>query len=445
MSAKDPLQRLAVTSPCTQDWDSMIGNDRVRFCEHCSLHVHNISQMTRARALRLAEKSKGRICVRYYHDPNGLIATKTVSPRLYQLGRRVSRVAAGAFSATLSLTAAVAQSPSGTPVTPVVQFDGRWALGAAVGGTVRDQHGAVIPGAAVALTGSGTNFFTSTNDAGAFRFEGLASGSYKLMVEAPGFNRVESQIFLGPSAERQVDQTLQVADVLAEVEVSGERLIVILGGAGIATPSHPFVKAASEDNLEEVARLIVGIDVNLRDEATGTTALDEAVDNGNREMVELLLSRGANVKRRGESGRTILMRLDDDATSDLVWDLINAGAEVNAKSETGDTPLMAAAYEENGEILKTLLEAGADLNSKNEDGQTALMVAAEHGRLQNVRALVLAGADLNLVDSEGKNALMLAIENKERTTIRFLRSKGAMEPIAPVADEIAPVADEDEE
>lgn len=437
MSAKDPLQRLAVTSPCSQDWDSMIGNDRVRFCEHCSLHVHNISTMTRARALRLAAKSKGRICVRYYNDPNGLIATKPVSPRLYQLGRRVSRVAAGAFSATLSLTAVLAQSPSGAQsgVTPVLQSEGRWALGAAVGGTVRDQHGAVIPGASVGLTGSGTNFFTSTNDAGTFRFEGLVSGSYKLMVEAPGFNRVESEIFLGPSGERQVDQTLEVADVLAQVEVSGERLIVVSGGAGIATPTHPFVKAASEDNLEEVARLIVGIDVNLRDEATGTTALDEAIDNGNREMVELLLSRGADVKRRGESGRTILMRLDDDATSDLVWDLINAGAEVNAKSETGDTPLMAAAYEENGEILKALLEAGADVNSKNEDGQTALMVAAEHGRLQNVRALVLAGADINLVDAEGKNALMLAIENKERTTIRFLRSKGAVEPIAPVTDE----------
>ena len=436
MSAKNPLRRLTVTSPCNQDWDSMIGNDRVRFCEHCSLHVHNISAMTRAKALRLAEKSKGRICVRYYHDPNGLVATKAVSPRLYQLGRRVSRVAAGAFSATLSLTAAVAQSPSGRPTTPVVQSDGRWALGAAVGGTVRDQHGGVIPGATVALTGSGTNFFTSTNDAGAFRFEGLASGSYKLIVEAPGFNRNESEIFLVSSADRQEDQTLQVADVLAEVDISGERQIFVTSGAvAIATPSHPFVKAASGDNLEEVARLIVEVDVNLRDEATGTTALDQAVDNGNREMVQLLLSRGADVKRRAESGRTILMRLDSDATPDLVWDLINAGAEVNAKSETGDTPLMAAAYEENGEILKTLLEAGAEVNSKNEDGETALMVAAEHGRLQNVRALVLAGAAINMVDSEGKNALMLAIENQQRTTIRFLRSKGAIEIVAPATDE----------
>src|SRR5687767_15454570 len=101
MSAKDPLQRLAVTSPCTQDWDSMIGNDRVRFCEHCSLHVHNISEMTRAEALLLAHRSHGRLCVRIHSLRQNPIITRTPdSRRLHQIGRRVSRVASGAFSAT---------------------------------------------------------------------------------------------------------------------------------------------------------------------------------------------------------------------------------------------------------------------------------------------------------------------------------------------------------
>ena len=135
MSAKDPLHRLTVSSPCSQDWNAMIGNDQVRFCEHCSLNVHNISQMTRAKALRLVETSKGRICVRYYRDTNGTVATRSVSPRLYQLGRRVSRVAAGAFSATLSLSAAVAQQPSALQPDsiPVIQSSSGWRLGACSG------------------------------------------------------------------------------------------------------------------------------------------------------------------------------------------------------------------------------------------------------------------------------------------------------------------------
>jgi ankyrin repeat protein len=439
MSAKNSLHRLAVSSPCSQDWNSMIGNDRVRFCEHCSLHVHNISEMTRVKALRLIENSQGRICIRYYRDPNGEVVTQSVSPRLYQLRRRVSRVAAGAFSATLSVSAAVAQSPSGPQLslTPVVQSPDRWALGAAVAGTITDPNGAVIPGVSVALTGVGTSFFTSTNDSGEFRFEGLASGSYTIRVQTPGFNPADAQFFLQQDAELRVDEELSVANIEAEVEIeSGSvetRQFVTTGVVAIASPSHPFVKAAFDDNLEELSSLIAETDVNLRDKTTGTTALDHAVDNGNREMVELLLSRGANVNARNGSGRTALMRIGEEATSDLVWDLLNAGAEVNVKSETGETALITAAYQNNVEALKALLDAGADVSNKDEDGQTALMVAAENGHLQNVRALVLAGANLDQQDVEGKNALTLAIESEHRAVIRFLRSKGAVESVARVA------------
>jgi len=43
MAPKNFLKNLTIPSPCTADWDSMIGNDQVRFCGHCSLKVHNLS------------------------------------------------------------------------------------------------------------------------------------------------------------------------------------------------------------------------------------------------------------------------------------------------------------------------------------------------------------------------------------------------------------------
>ena len=46
MAAKNFLNNVTIHSPCTADWNSMIGNDQVRFCEHCSLEVHNLSLMT---------------------------------------------------------------------------------------------------------------------------------------------------------------------------------------------------------------------------------------------------------------------------------------------------------------------------------------------------------------------------------------------------------------
>jgi hypothetical protein len=49
----------------------MFGNDQVRFCEHCHLHVTNLSTMTRTEAMRFVERSRGRICIRYVENPSG--------------------------------------------------------------------------------------------------------------------------------------------------------------------------------------------------------------------------------------------------------------------------------------------------------------------------------------------------------------------------------------
>jgi hypothetical protein len=50
------LDRLRIASPCKADWNSMIGNDQVRFCEHCHLHVTDLSTMTRQQAMRLVAR-----------------------------------------------------------------------------------------------------------------------------------------------------------------------------------------------------------------------------------------------------------------------------------------------------------------------------------------------------------------------------------------------------
>ena len=41
-----PLNNLKVASPCSQDWEAMLGNERKRFCGECKLNVYNLSGMT---------------------------------------------------------------------------------------------------------------------------------------------------------------------------------------------------------------------------------------------------------------------------------------------------------------------------------------------------------------------------------------------------------------
>ncbi len=89
------FDRMNIPAPCDADWDSMIGNDRVRFCEHCNLHVSNLSAMTRQEAMRLVERSEGRLCVRFVTRADGQVLTKQFPKKIHQIARRASRIAAG--------------------------------------------------------------------------------------------------------------------------------------------------------------------------------------------------------------------------------------------------------------------------------------------------------------------------------------------------------------
>lgn len=438
MAPKHFLNNLTIPSPCTEDWNSMTGNEQVRFCKHCNLNVQNLSQMTRSQAQRLIDRSNGRLCVRYHHDTTGQPLTLPVRQKLHHIGRRVSRIAAGAFTATLSVTSAVAQNSASSQSVNwnppnATQPNTRWTLSSSIVGTITDQNGAVISGATISLSNEESKLalYVSTGIDGDFRIDNLQPGVYNIRIEAPGFAAEETgAVYLTANRETRVDRTLTVATIEETVEVASSHEYVTVGSVSIISPEHPFVKAAQEDNLETLTALIAGMDVNLRDKRSGTTALEHAVRNANREMVQLLLSSGANVNTTNAAGETVLMMLDSDATTDLVWDLLNAGAGVNLKDNTGTTALMQAALSNNLEALKTLLDAGAEVNARNKQKRTALMLAASEGLVNNVRALVLAGADINATDEDDMDALARADENDHVAVVRFLKSKGAVETVA---------------
>src|SRR5678815_1922485 len=97
MSTFDPPQ---IKSPCTADWDSMIGTAKVRFCQHCQLNVHEISQFNEKQFNRLLRKSGDRLCIRYT-APKPSPAPPSL---LHQIARRTSVLTGTAFSAGLTLS-----------------------------------------------------------------------------------------------------------------------------------------------------------------------------------------------------------------------------------------------------------------------------------------------------------------------------------------------------
>lgn len=74
--ARISLDNLRVASPCTASWDEMTGNEQVRFCGLCALHVYNLSAMSPAEAETLIEQREGRTCIRLYRRADGTVITR---------------------------------------------------------------------------------------------------------------------------------------------------------------------------------------------------------------------------------------------------------------------------------------------------------------------------------------------------------------------------------
>jgi hypothetical protein len=70
------LDEVRIASPCTADWESMVGDERVRFCGKCQKNVYNLSALTREEAERLLAEKQGGLCARLYERADGTILTE---------------------------------------------------------------------------------------------------------------------------------------------------------------------------------------------------------------------------------------------------------------------------------------------------------------------------------------------------------------------------------
>jgi hypothetical protein len=93
---------------------------------------------------------------------------------------------------------------------------------ATLGGTVTDSTGALIPGVAVTATNTQTGITTRlvTNEAGAYQFASLQTGTYTVRAELPGFQTQAREAALGISQQVRLNFVLAVGNVQQSVDVS---------------------------------------------------------------------------------------------------------------------------------------------------------------------------------------------------------------------------------
>jgi hypothetical protein len=96
---------------------------------------------------------------------------------------------------------------------------------ATLGGTVSDSSGALIPGVTLKATNTQTGIVNTniTNEAGAYQFASLQTGSYRVSAELPGFQtQTYNAVALGVSQQVRLNFTLQISSVAQGVEVNAE-------------------------------------------------------------------------------------------------------------------------------------------------------------------------------------------------------------------------------
>ena len=364
MAKKGFLESIKVPSPCNANWEDMLGDDRKRFCLSCKKDVFNLAAMSRTEATSFVSKNEGKACIRYGRMTDGTVLTTYRKPT--NITRNRTAVAAGVIAA--SLTFATVAYSQGEPVIPAK--DGKTSAAKSqtktsqISFTISDVTGAVIPAAIVVLKNkeSGNSFTASTDQDGVAKFESLPHGFYGLEVSAPYFEPRRETLLIKEQTEPNMKLRLNAGSAAVGVFI-------------IDWSNIPLFQALKQKDDEVVKKIIrSGFNVNTKDN-DGKTALHYAVANGNLEIINLLLNRGAKINAKAKDKRTPIWMLetdDENLVMTILRLLISKGADVNHQNDEGESLLMLAAADDSLEGVKIFLNAGANPNLKDKDGETAI-------------------------------------------------------------------------
>ena len=162
--------------------------------------------------------------------------------------------------------------------------------------------------------------------------------------------------------------------------------------------------------------------------------LIQAAKEGNTEVIQFAIEKGADVNTKDAKGNTPLHLASKNGHVGAINKLLEKVAEVNTKDAEGNTPLHLARdakgntplhlASKNGHVdaIKTLLEKGADVNAKDAKGKdakgnTPLHLAIKNEHVDAIKTLLEKGADVNAKDADGKSPIYLvqALHNFPKT------------------------------
>jgi len=177
---------------------------------------------------------------------------------------------------------------------------------------------------------------------------------------------------------------------------------------------------------KEIVNLLVARGANL--------SIFEACAAGELELVERLLHESASgavgapgVNDYSTDGWTPLHLAAYFGHARIAELLIAHKADVAARSRgtNGNTPLHAALAGNHKFVAGLLIGHGADVNAPDAQGWRPLHLATANNNMEVIKTLIAQGADVQAANGDAKTALTLATEKNYREAAALLRRHGA--------------------
>lgn len=161
-----------------------------------------------------------------------------------------------------------------------------------------------------------------------------------------------------------------------------------------------------------------------REGADSQTLLYTAASQGDKDMVERLSRRVANINQQDRDGLTPLHIAASNGHKDAAQTLLWAGAKATIEDIYGWTPLHCAASKDHATVVGELLKNGAKVSQKDHLGRTALHIASYKGFSATVKELLEATyPHANEQDEEGFTPLHAAVLGGQETIVQLLINK----------------------
>jgi hypothetical protein len=223
-----------------------------------------------------------------------------------------------------------------------------------ISGTVRDQSGAVVPGASITIRHVATSaerHLTSDNQ-GAFSAPALAVGTYEVRAELSGFRTQQTEVVVATGRVSAVDMHM-------EVGLTTEVVNVAASAVHVETEQHAVTGVITRQKIQELplngrsflqlAFLEPGVTANIGSTSQRNSLFDVSILGGDSNKTAITVD-GGNIRNNieGNTGMNFSQEVVEEfqlssANFDLSTGITSVGA-VNIVTRTGTNDMRGSAY-----------------------------------------------------------------------------------------------------